>query len=97
LVRKRPLDGTDGFWVATPLITPAGNVVIVNRGWIKVSGAATQTPSVPTAPTGVVSVIGRIQPSQVTDGPEPSDMPAGQVSEMDVDLIVAHLGSVFPG
>jgi len=97
LVRKRPLDGTDGFWVATPLITSTGNVVIVNRGWIKVSGAATQTPEVPSAPAGVVTVVGRIQPSQGTDGQEPSDMPAGQVSDMDVQLIGGHLGTVYPG
>jgi len=97
LVRKRPLNGTDGFWVATPLITSSGTVVVVNRGWIKVSGAATQTPTVPRAPSGTVTVIGRIQPSQVTDGPEPSDMPSGQVSELDVQLIGAHLGTVYPG
>jgi cytochrome oxidase assembly protein ShyY1 len=97
LVRKRPLDGTDGFWVATPLITPSGSVVVVNRGWIKVSGSATSTPEVPDPPSGQVSVIGRIQPSQLTDGPEPADMPTGQVSEMDVRLIGGQLGSVYPG
>ena len=51
----------------------------------------------PNAPSGTVTVIGRIQPSQVTDGPEPGDMPSGQVSELDVELIGAHLGPVFPG
>ena len=97
LVRKRPLDGNDGFWVATPLVTSTGGVVIVNRGWIKVAGAATQSPDVPAPPIGTVTVVGRIQPSQISDGPQPSDMPAGQVSDLDVSLIAGHLGPVFPG
>ncbi len=97
LVRKRPLDGTDGFWVATPLVTSAGTVVIVNRGWIKVSGAASTTPTVPDAPSGIVDVIGRIQPSQPTDGPQPSDMPIGQISDLDVTAIGSNLGPVYPG
>lgn len=96
LVRKRPLDGTDGFWVATPLVTSDGSVVVVNRGWIKVSGAATTTPDVPAAPAGDVTVIGRIQPSQVSDGPQPSDMPSGQISDLDVGLIGKGLGQVYP-
>ena len=97
LVRKRPLNGNDGFWVATPLITPTGAVAVVNRGWIKVSGAASTTPNVPPAPSGEVTVVGRIQPSQVTDGPEPTDMPVGQVSQLDVAVIGGSLGAVYPG
>ena len=97
LVRKRPLDGSDGFWVTTPLVTSAGTVVVVNRGWIKVSGAASTTPSVPEAPDGIVSVVGRIQPSQSTDGPQPSDMPRGQISDLDVTAIGGGLGAVYPG
>ena len=97
LVRKRPLNGSDGFWVATPLITDSGAVVVVNRGWIKVSGAATSTPRVPAAPEAVVTVVGRIQPSQIGDGPQPADMPIGQISELDVAAIGGPLGSVYPG
>jgi len=97
LVRKRPLNGNDGFWVATPLITASGAVAVVNRGWVKVSGAASTTPDVPAAPSGEVTVVGRLQPSQVTDGPEPADMPSGQISKLDVALIGGTLGAVYPG
>ena len=97
LVRKRPLDGADGFWVATPLLTSAGSTVIVNRGWIAVSGAATESPTVPLAPPGEVTVIGRIQPSQLSEGAQPSDMPVGQVSDLDVVVIGHELGPVYPG
>jgi cytochrome oxidase assembly protein ShyY1 len=34
VVRKRPLDARNGFWLMTPLQTDAGPVVWVNRGWL---------------------------------------------------------------
>ena len=34
LVRKRPMDGQNGFWVVTPLVTDSGAVLVVNRGWV---------------------------------------------------------------
>ncbi len=58
IVRKRPLNGTNGFWVLTPFTAQDGATVWVNRGWFEAAGAATQMPSIPAAPTGTQSIVG---------------------------------------
>jgi len=96
LVRKRPFEGANGFWVATPLVTDSGAVLVVNRGWIAASGGATAVQEVPAPPAGEVTVVGRVQPSQDAPDPQPTDLPAGQVTDLDVAL-VAHGASAYPG
>lgn len=96
LVRKRPLDGANGFWVATPFVTDAGAVLVVNRGWVQAAGGATSAQDVPPPPSGEVTVVGRIQPSEQAPVPQPSDLPAGQVTDLDVSL-VGGSSDVYPG
>ncbi len=98
LVRRKPMGGSMGFWVATPLRAPNGDVLIVNRGWIAASAGATTTPSVPAPPTGNVTVTGRILPDVPASSARAADMPTGQVSSMDVTAIAAPSGGqVYPG
>jgi cytochrome oxidase assembly protein ShyY1 len=97
LVRKRPLEGANGFWVATPLVTPSGDVVVVNRGWIAASGNATAVQDVPAPPTGQVTVTGRVRPSEEAPLPQPTDLPAGQVTDLDVSLVAGSAATVYPG
>jgi len=98
LVRRKPLGGSMGFWVATPLTTSNGDVLVVNRGWVAASAGATTTPNVPAPPTGTVSVSGRVLADVPARQARASDMPVGQVSSMDVTEIAAPLGAaVFPG
>jgi cytochrome oxidase assembly protein ShyY1 len=87
LVRKRPLEGTNGFWVATPLVTDSGAVLVVNRGWVAAAGGADATQAVPPPPVGEVTVVGRLQPSQDAPVPQPGDLPAGQVTDLAVALV----------
>jgi cytochrome oxidase assembly protein ShyY1 len=94
LVRQRTQDGSNGYWVMTPLITAHG-VLAVNRGWIAAGSSAISSPTVPAAPTGTVSVLGRVQPTE-NAGPRPSDLPTGQVTGLDVRAVVAT-GPVYPG
>ena len=96
LVRKRPLQGANGFWVATPLVTDSGAVLVVNRGWIAAQGGAGAVQQVPAPPVGAVTVVGRVQPSQEAPSPQPSDLPAGQVTDLDVALVGAS-ADVYPG
>lgn len=95
LVRKRPLDGQNGFWVMSALRLDSGDWLWVNRGWIAASAGATQTPDVPPPPTGVVSIDGRIRPSQNGPDPQPADLPAGQVTDADVSILPAVDGPVY--
>ena len=96
LVRRRQLDGTNGFWVATPLVTTTGAVLVVNRGWVAASGGAASTQDVAPPPSGTVTIGGRIQPSEQAPAPQPGDLPAGQVTDLDVHL-VGGASDVYPG
>lgn len=70
LVRGRTLDSEVGYEVVTPLIQADGTAMLVDRGWVPPApGGAMPVPQVPAAPTGQVSVIGRIHPSESTPGP----------------------------
>lgn len=94
LVRQRTQDGNNGYWVMTPLITAHG-ALAVNRGWIPAGSSAVTSPTVPAAPTGTVSVLGLVQPTE-NAGPRPPDLPAGQVTNLDIRSVVGA-GPVYPG
>jgi cytochrome oxidase assembly protein ShyY1 len=96
LVRKRPFEGANGFYVATPFVTSSGSVLVVNRGWIAAAGGAVAVQEVPAPPTGTVTVVGRVQPSESAPSPQPSDLPRGQVTDLDVALVGGSTG-VYPG
>jgi len=89
VVRKRPQDTVNGFWVMTPLITDTGTVW-VNRGWMRAEGNATALPSVPSAPAGQVTISGLWRPWQhatITSG-----LPAGMVSDVDPAVLPVPSG-----
>jgi len=96
LVRKRPLEGRNGFWVATPLVTASGAVLVVNRGWVEAVGGATAVPDVPPPPSGTVTVTGRVQPSELAPASQPTDLPVGQVTDLDVALVGGG-ANLYPG
>jgi len=61
LVRSRTLNGNVGFEIVTPLVLADGTAVLVDRGWTApASGGAMVTPDVPPAPSGEVTVVGRV-------------------------------------
>lgn len=81
LVRKRPLEGSNGLWVMTPLTTPGGSAVWILRGWIPAGGSATGTIAAPAAPTGTLTLTAAVR---APEGTEPVDgLPAGQVPGVD--------------
>ena len=100
LVRKRPMDGANGYWVVTPLVTDSGAVLAVNRGWLEAKQGATATvDDVPAPPSGEVTVVGRVRPSEDAPKPQPGDLPPGQVTDVDVALVAAagNGAAVYPG
>ncbi|MGW0430991.1 SURF1 family cytochrome oxidase biogenesis protein [Micromonospora sp. NPDC003197] len=65
LVRGRTVNSRVGFEVVTPLVLADGSAVLVNRGWVPpASGDAMAQPEVPAAPTGQVTVVGRVHMSE---------------------------------
>ena len=73
LARVRTLDATMGFEVITPLVLADGTAVLVDRGWLPAtSEVATDAPTIPAAPSGEVTVVGRVHaPESRASKPEP--------------------------
>lgn len=84
-VRRRPLNGRNGFWVVTPLLTSQGSL-LVNRGWIVASGDAKSSPDIPPAPTGTVTILGRLRPAEVTATSD--EAPPGQAWAADPQALI---------
>lgn len=60
---------TIGFYVVTPLVTGSGEAVLVNRGWVQPNNtSAAAYPAVPPAPSGTVTVTGRLRPDETYAG-----------------------------
>jgi cytochrome oxidase assembly protein ShyY1 len=78
LVRSRPLNATNGFYVVTPLNLTRGGTVLVERGWVAAGANSNATPPVSPPPTGTVVVDGWLDQPDKNPGPRPSDLPAGQ-------------------
>ena len=85
-VRRRPMDGRNGYWIVTPLDTDTG-VLLVNRGWTPALGDATATPEATPAPTGTVTVTGRLRPAESTQQTDAA--PTGQAWAADPQALVA--------
>ncbi|MEU4093099.1 SURF1 family protein [Streptomyces sp. NPDC026673] len=55
-----------GYHVITPLVLADGRSVLVNRGWIAAGTDLTKFPKIPAAPSGEVTVTGRLRPDETT-------------------------------
>ena len=63
LVRTRPRSGEVGFEVLVPFVS-AEATVVVNRGWIPTGESQDDPDQVPAAPTGEITLVARIKPSE---------------------------------
>ncbi|MEV0613373.1 SURF1 family protein [Nonomuraea sp. NPDC050404] len=90
VVRRRPQEGRNGYYVLTPLVTAGGTAVLVNRGWVPAGATADTPPEVPAPPTGQVTVTGRLRPSETEESSglrNVSGLPPGQVLLINADAI----------
>ena len=89
LVRNRTYEGAPGSWVLTPLVLDDGTALVVNRGWVPVTGEQALS-AVAAPPEGPVAVEGLLEVSQTRGSFGPSD-PSGQVlerlSRVDLDRL----------
>ena len=61
LARARTVNDRVGYEVVTPLVLADGTAILVDRGWVPPGpGGAATPPTVPPAPTGEVTVVGRV-------------------------------------
>jgi len=94
LVRQRPLDGRNGFWVVSALDTAEGRVWVA-RGWIAATGAATGAVTAPSPPTGTVVLDARVRIPTPNPEAEPTDLPAGQVSALSPARLGADIEGIY--
>lgn len=89
LVRQRPLDGGNGYWVMTPLDTNTGTRIWVIRGWVGASTIATEVPSIPQAQVGQTEVTGAVryfeEPLADVYG-----LPAGVIAKMSLEELTTQ-------
>jgi cytochrome oxidase assembly protein ShyY1 len=91
LVRTRPLAGTAGFEVLTPLQLDDGSVFIVDRGWVPAGREQDDPDHVPAAPAGAVEVVARLKPGEPTIPGRSA--PEGQIASIQLDEIADRIGA----
>jgi cytochrome oxidase assembly protein ShyY1 len=92
LVRNRTVHGRVGYEVLTPLVLPDGAAVMVDRGWVPPADAGAEfRPEVPPPPTGQVTVVGRVRPSEGGARPVEHHQGVLQTRRIDVEALATHL------
>jgi cytochrome oxidase assembly protein ShyY1 len=87
VVRKRPLNGANGYWVLAPLDTSDGRTVWISRGWIPASGPATELPTLPPSPAGPIRVEGSWRQFEDVPAADQAGLPAGMLAGVDPDAL----------
>jgi cytochrome oxidase assembly protein ShyY1 len=98
LIQFRTYSGNPGDYLMTPVVTPGGSAILVNRGWIPLSNTAVRLARELEPPTGDVRVTGILFPTEKA-GPMPTDAGPGlvQTPKIDVPGLAPRLGhSLFP-
>ena len=86
-----------GYHVLTPLRTASGATVLVNRGWIKTGASRAELP-LAAAPTGVVSIEGRIAlPPKNIYEIKPEAAPGRVWQNLLLPQIAQQAGIALPG
>jgi cytochrome oxidase assembly protein ShyY1 len=85
-VRDRP-----GFEVVTPLLLPDGTAVLVDRGFLPRARGSSDVPPIPPAPSGQVTVTGRLRHSERGDTPAVTPVD-GQARLINAGAIAAASG-----
>lgn len=74
LARDRSYNGYPGFEVLVPLETASGDVFVVDRGWVATGNTHDAPDSIPTPPSGTVTVVARLAQAE-GDVPGRTDIP----------------------
>lgn len=85
LIRNRPLNGRNGFWVVSNFQNLAGYKYPVLIGWISAQRSASSIVMPPNLPTGRLTLAGIAREFEVIQ--TASDLPAGQVLTFDKELL----------
>ncbi|MFC4244681.1 SURF1 family protein [Gryllotalpicola reticulitermitis] len=97
VVRTRPCGDDTGFEILTPLRLTSGKVFVIDRGCVDASNADPDLPKpVAAPPSGTVSLIARLQPSEAKRGSTPAIK--NQIETIDLPQVKQRIGgSVYTG
>lgn len=93
VVPFRTREGRPGHLLLAPLVTSSGTEVLVNRGWVPLSGAAEERLQDVAAafppPRGVVRVLGVLLPPESSGPPPRREGPVFEAARIDVPALRA--------
>jgi cytochrome oxidase assembly protein ShyY1 len=92
LARNRAHGGTSAFEVLVPFQLDDGRILIVDRGWVP-PGEGEGPDSVPAAPQGQATVVGRLLPGEPLPPSGRETAPDGQVPTINLPLIAQRMGA----
>jgi cytochrome oxidase assembly protein ShyY1 len=90
IVRNQTREDGPGVTVLTPLLTDAGDTVLVERGWIGTQALPSSIPDVPDPPSGEVTVTGWLRPDSGA-GSEATVPAQGTIRAVDSDRLAEAL------
>ncbi len=91
LARNRAHGGTAAFEVLVPFRTDAGDVLVIDRGWLPPGQYQPDPDSVPAPPSGTATVVARLMPGEPLRNATQS-APAGQVPTINLPRIAEQTG-----
>lgn len=90
LVRNRPNNGNFGYEVLVPLRVEGAGTMLVDRGWVPNGPNAATPEQLPPTPSGTLTVIGWLRPSEIELGRAPIK---GQVSSIHIQDVEQQTGT----
>lgn len=85
LIRNRPLNGRNGFWVVSNFENLTGYKIPVLIGWISAQSSASSIVEPPSLPTEIIELEGIARDFETRQ--TASDLPAGQYLTFDKNLL----------
>ncbi|MDA0274285.1 MAG: hypothetical protein O2902_02980, partial [Actinobacteria bacterium] len=85
LIRNRPLNGRNGFWVVSNFENTTGSKIPVLIGWISAQSSASSIVAPPSLPTEIIKIEGIARAFETRQ--TASDLPTGQYLTFDKDLL----------
>ena len=85
LIRNRPLNGINGFWVVSNFENTTGSKIPVLIGWISAQSPASSIVAPPSLPTEIIKIEGIARAFETRQ--TASDLPTGQYLTFDKDLL----------
>lgn len=93
IVRKRPLNGSNGYWALTPFTTDQGATIWVNRGWFPAAGPATTMPPIPPAPAGAQDITGAWRVFETASAGDLTGLPVGMIPAVAPQVLPVRLSA----